>query len=248
MKTYIVNMEKDTQKRAQIETQLAQHPELEYQIWKAVEGRKLSEEAQKQMILPDFYSRYGQNATLPAVGCSLSHFNIYADMIKTGTEFALILEDDAILSNDMKLEHIEQLLVSEKPVAVLLTPDFWYLPKNKRLRIDETYNIYQLQNGYMTSGYVINLAAAKLLCPLIYPVKYMADAWGVFTKFGLNLYGIVPHVISYPDGYGEIGMSQLTKKEPLYKEIRHILGRTKARILGIVGYLKGIRKSKKEWI
>ena len=40
MKTYVVNMAKDTVKRAQIEAQLAEHPELDYQIWTAVEGRK----------------------------------------------------------------------------------------------------------------------------------------------------------------------------------------------------------------
>lgn len=59
-------------------------------------------------------------------GCSLSHLGIYRDMIEKELSYALILEDDAILSSDLKLESLVKLLDTEKPVAILLTPDFWY--------------------------------------------------------------------------------------------------------------------------
>lgn len=246
MKTYVVNMTKDTEKRAQIESQLANHPELDYQIWRAVEGRKLSRQEQKQMVLPEFYERYGRNATLPAVGCSLSHINIYKDIIANNVKYALVLEDDAILSNDLKLDKISQLLNSDIPTAILMTPDFWYRPDEKVMDVDGKYKIYQLNDGYMTSGYAINQAAAKLLVPLIYPVKYTADAWGMFISFGLQLHGIVPHVISYPDGYGEIGMSQHVHKNT-YEKIRAVAVYFYIRLLWAMSYLKGNRKSRKKW-
>lgn len=246
MKTYVVNMEKDTQKRALIEAQLAKHPKLNYQIWKAVEGRKLSDDEQKLMVLPEFFERYGRNATLPAVGCSLSHISIYKDMVETDTCFALILEDDAILSNDLKLDRIIQLLDTDKPVAILMTPDFWYRPEKKVMDVDGKHKIFQLNDGYMTSGYAINLAAAKLLLPLIFPVKYTADAWSIFISFGLRLYGIVPHVISYPDGYGEIGLSQHVHKTT-YEKFRAVAVYFYIRILWVKSYLKGYRKSLKKW-
>lgn len=246
MKTYVVNMEKDTQKRAQIESQLANHPELDYRIWIAVEGRKLSQQEQKKLVLPEFYERYGRNATLPAVGCSLSHINIYKDIIENNFKYALVLEDDAILSNDLKLEKITQLLDSDKPTAILMTPDFWYRPDERIMDVDDKCKIYQLTDGYMTSGYAINQAAAKLLLPFIYPVKYTADAWSIFIRFGLHLYGIVPHVISYPDGYGEIGMSQHVHKNT-YKKIRAVAVYFYIRLLWAMSYLKGNRKSLKKW-
>lgn len=246
MKTYVVNMEKDTQKRTRIEAQLVNHPELEYQIWKAVEGRKLSEQEQKEMVRPEFYSRYGRNATLPAIGCALSHIGIYRDMISTHTRYALVLEDDAILSSDLKLDYICKMLDTEEPVAILLTPDFWYQKNIEKLKVDSIYNIYRLNDGYMTSGYAINLAAAKLILPKLFPVQFTADAWSAFISYGVKLYGIVPHVISYPDGYGEIGMSQHTHKT-IYEKVRYPIVYVYIRFLWAISYIKGYRRSLKKW-
>lgn len=239
-------MEKDTHKRELITKQLQQHPELDWQIWKAVEGRKLSDVEQKEMILPTFKERYGKNATLPAAGCSLSHYGIYQDMIAAETRHALVLEDDAILSADLKLESISKLLDTNEPVAILMTPDFWYHKNTEKINIDKKHNIYGLNDGYMTSGYALNLAAAKLLGSKIYPIQYTADAWKIFIDFGLKLYGIVPHVISYPDGLGEIGMSQHTHRT-FFEEIRSFAVYVYIRLLWIKSYLKGNRKSLKKW-
>lgn len=246
MKTYIVNMEKDTHKRALIEKQLQQHSELNWQIWKAVEGRKLSEQEQKEMILPKFYERYGRNATLPAAGCSLSHYGIYQDMIATGTKYALVLEDDAILSADLKLDCISKLLDTDEPVAILMTSEFWYHKDAERLKVDDKHHIFRLNDGYMTSGYALNLAAARLIAPKVFPVQYTADAWKIFINWGLTLYGVVPHVISYPDGLGEIGMSQCARKT-LFEKIRAYVVYLYIRLLWIRSYLKGNRKSRKKW-
>lgn len=246
MKTYVVNMEKDTQKRVLIESQLAKHPELDYQIWRAVEGKKLSQEEQKQMVLPEFYERYGRNATLPAVGCTLSHIGIYRDMISNKRQYALVLEDDAILSSDLKIDYICEMLETEDPVVILLTPEFWYHRKAEKVEVDSKYSIYRLKDGYMTSGYAINIAAAKLLLPKIFPVQFTADAWSTFIRFGIKLYGIVPHLISYPDGYGEIGMSQHGDKTT-YEKMRLLVVYIYIRYLWAIRYLKGYRKSQKKW-
>lgn len=239
-------MEKDTQKRILIEKQLAKHPELEYSIWKAVEGRKLSEQEQKEEVLPEFYSRYGRNATLPAVGCALSHIGVYRDMVSDNVHYALILEDDALLSSDLKLDAISKILDSEEPRVVLLTPDFWYHKKAEKISVDGKYNIYRLADGYMTSGYAINTAAAQLLSSKLFPIQYVADAWGTFLSFGLKLYGIVPHVISYPEGYGEIGSSQHREKT-IYERLRFVLVYVYIRLIRLRHYLNGYRMSQKKW-
>lgn len=248
MKTYVVNMTKDIQKRTEIERQLKLHPELDYQVWEAVEGRKLSEEEQTRLILPEFKIRYGRHASLPAAGCSLSHIGIYKDIISSRTQYALILEDDAILSGDLKLDSISELLDTDTPIAILLTSDFWYHKKNKVKTIDGLHEVFEVVEGYMTSGYLINRAAAELLLRYIFPVQYTADSWSIFMTFGLKLLGVVPHLISFPDGVGEIGISQLKQDEPYYMKIRHKLGRLKAAIHQTINYMMGVRKSSKLWI
>lgn len=246
MVTYVVNMLKDVEKRLAIEAQLKLHPELNYRIWRAVEGRKLTENEQKEKVLPMFYTRYGTNATLPAIGCSLSHIAIYQDIVSSNTKYALVLEDDAILSEKLYLESLVKLLDVQDPVAILLTPEFWYKKNGDVFDIDQKHSVYELDNGFMTSGYLINYSAAKLLLSKIYPVQYTADAWSDFVGFGLNLYGIVPHVISYPDGRGEIGKSQIVPKSTFLK-MRAFAVWCYVRILNFKKYINGNRKSKKIW-
>lgn len=245
-KTYVVNMVKDVGKKTAMEAQLASHPELDWQFWIAVEGRKLTPEQQSEMILPAFKERYGRLASLPAAGCSLSHISIYRDMVANDISHALILEDDARLQSDLHLDEIKTLLETDRPVAVLLTPDFWYTttPISK---IDNKHRIFPVYDGYMTSGYMINKAAARLLIKHIYPVQYTADAWEIFISFGLHLFGVVPHMISYPEGLGEIGLSQKNNDEPIILKIRHFCGRQKAKLYSSILYLRGYRHSARMW-
>lgn len=246
MKTYVVNMQKDIVKRAQIEAQLAEHPELDCQIWKAVEGRKLTEQEQKKRILPEFKLRYGKSASLPAAGCSLSHGEIYKDIIKNDIQYVLILEDDARLAKDLKIDACVEILKSKKPIAILLTSEFWYMKDALTKVVDNKYSIYKLYNGYMTSGYMINKAGAELLYKINYPVQYTADAWKVFIEKGLSLYGVVPHVISFPDGCGEIGMAGNTPTKG-WKKYRSKLIKAYLEIIWSQKYLLGHRRSKKIW-
>ena len=102
IKTYVLNMEKDVQKRATIESQLEQQKDLDVTIFKAIEGRKLTEQELNEWVdMSAMQKRYNNFATLPAIGCALSHWNIYK-MIATYQEpYALILEDDALLSANL---------------------------------------------------------------------------------------------------------------------------------------------------
>ncbi len=245
-KTYIVNMMKDVDKKRVIESHLASHNELDWKFWQAVEGRKLTAQQQTAMILPEFAARYGRNATLPAAGCSLSHINIYRDIVANGINHALILEDDARLKPNLHIESIKHILETDSPVVVLLTPEFWY-SANVVSMISKQHGVFQVYEGYMTSGYMINLAAAKLLLKYIYPVQYTADAWKIFISFGLKVYGVVPHVISYPEGLGEIGISQVVKQEPLFLKLRHFCGRQKAKLYYLMLRFKGYKHSSRIW-
>lgn len=248
MKTYVVNMLKDESKRTNMIEQLESYPELDYEIFAAIEGRKLSSIQRAECISPKFKERYGKIATLPAAGCSLSHYEIYKSIVEQGINYALILEDDAILSPGIySINKISRVLENDMPIAILLTPDFWYTTNSKRDQIDNNHILVELTDGYMTSGYLINQAGAKLLLDRLYPIQYTADAWSIFMSFGLKLYGIVPHIVSFPDGIGEIGQSQLLIEETKVQKLRHIVGRFKSRLYSVVRYIKGVRKSEKIW-
>lgn len=251
MKTFVVNMRKDTQKRRIIEQQLQSHPDLDFQIWEAVEGGKLSKDAQKSLVSEEFYSKYKRNATLPAIGCALSHISIYKEIIDKGIDYALILEDDAILTLTPPIVGLDSYLSTQKAVAILLTPEVIYKNEDMICNLDmsvknRTCKLYKIHSGLMTSGYIINKSAAKLLYEHLRPVKFMADAWSDFCNMGLNLYAIVPHIISYPDGFGEIGKSQVLERS-FIDRIHYQLALVKIRVLYVIHFFKGERRSKKQW-
>ncbi len=251
MTTYVINMEKDVEKRAQIESQLSEQTDLNYKIIKAVEGRKLTkEEIDRLADMHEFKTRYNTFATLPALGCSLSHYFLYQLIAESEDHCALILEDDALLSPDLKssIPKVERFLNSDEPVAILLTPEFSYSPTSA-IKLDDNLNIHPLSDGIMTSGYYINKAAAKLLAGHLMPIRYLADAWKDFVAVGLKLYGIVPHLISYPEGMGEIGLSQHTNNNKTqWEEIRYKLAKIKGKIWEFLFvYLKGQKRSPKKW-
>ena len=73
MKTFIINMAKDIAKRAAIEAQLEKYPELDYEIFPAVEGAKLSGEKLIEYGYEAFLNKYVSFGTLPSFGCSIPH-------------------------------------------------------------------------------------------------------------------------------------------------------------------------------
>lgn len=252
--TFVVNMEKDFEKRKSISLQLKKTKLLDWHIISACEGKRLSSEELKSYGFESFKTKYGSFGTLPAFGCSISHWQLYKKIVEENISVALILEDDALICEDTEkvASDIAQWLNTKSlPIAILLTPDFIFHNKSKAILQSASNKVeYVLRNittGYMTSGYMLNLAAAKLLAEKLFPINYIADCWSDFHKFGLHLMGVGPHVVSYSGELGEIGRSQHSENEPMILRIRHKLGRLKAQINGLVKYAKGYRKSEKKW-
>lgn len=250
MKTFVINMKKDIVKRDNILSQLKHHPELDAHIIEACEGKKLEESELERLGYKGFKAKYGDFGTLPAFGCSVSHFSVYNRMVSNNEQLALILEDDVILGNDIANVMpalINVIASADAPIAILLTPDFIYQSKNEPVAVCGDYKVVSCCRGYMTTGYIVNFAAAKLLTSKLIPIRHVADDWSAFKKMGLNVYGVVPHLVSYSGELGEIGRSQRGKREPIHTQIRHVFGRAKAKIHEISCYFKGYRRSKRLW-
>jgi len=249
MKTYIVNMAKDVVKRRMMADQLAGLSYFDVDFILACEGRMLSEVDLIRFGYNGFNKKYGHIGSLPAFGCSISHRMIYERMLQDNISMAMVLEDDALLSRNLEAvvsEVVNQVILKE-PTVILLTPDFFYKTNTEIERLSGGYQIVDVIDGYMTSGYIINKAGAELIYGIQTPISYVADAWSDFKQKGLSIKGIVPHIISFPDGLGEIGQSQLGIPESPIIRARHTMGRIKGNIMSGYRYIIGIRKSTKKW-
>lgn len=247
IKTFVVNMERDTIKRSQITSQLSLYPFLDAVIVKAVDGRLLSEHEVAQLSTLGFRRRY--YGTRAALGCALSHYSIYQALVREKIRWAFVLEDDAILSPHIDIiKNCVDLLSTDQPIVILLTPEFKYR-QNKARVLQGNFKVTRAVDAMMTSGYLINLEAAALLCRLVFPVNRVADDWTFFCKKGLSLYGIVPHLVSYPNSFGEIGhahQNKLSHRHPLMR-LRACLGKGKAFFYNVYFKVLDYVPSEKQW-
>lgn len=178
MKIFIVNLEGSVERRQSISLQ-CEKLGLPFEIFNAVDGRKFSQEELAAVTQKDCY------AVKPGeVGCALSHIYIYRKMIDEGIKTALILEDDALLSDIVKtLVEVDPLAnYNDEPKVLLLSKTNRIIDK-KILDINHQYAIYPVYHATTTHAYMINLEAARNLEKLLFPVWMVADKWQLFEDY-----------------------------------------------------------------
>ena len=125
---------------------------------------------------------------LGAVGCSLSHIQIWEDMVKQNIQYVIIFEDDAMVNN-LSLAEIK------KQLNVL--PDDWHIfmignPHSIFEGIPITNELYRIQRFGGTHAYIINLEGAKWLLEKgkLFPINQQIDAHlsELCMENGLNIY------------------------------------------------------------
>ena len=214
MKTFIVNLERDTDKKQKILEQ-TEKLNLKAEIIPAVYGKNLSKEDLKNLV----YDYPNCALSLGEIGCALSHLNIYNKMVKEDIPIAFILEDDVILSKDVApmLDFLEKSDDKNKPNVYLLSYMIDYLPLTKKRT--PFGNMYRIYRSYCACGYVINKEAAKRISQIQTPVKFEADMWESF-KFilGINVYGIIPHLVFEGDTNKQL--SNIEKERSTLKKKR----------------------------
>lgn len=195
MKTYIINLKKDVEKRLSILAKCKTYNIVPTFI-DAVNGKSLSLD-----FIQEHVYKYPECAlTLGEIGCALSHIKVYQTMVENKVQWALILEDDAEFKDDVR-PIFNKIIIEDRniqPCVYLMSKPSNYI-KSPIYHVDK-YTIYPMLNASCAHGYIINLKAAKLLCSELMPIKYEADRWGLFSiLFKLKLYCIDPIVIDTTD-------------------------------------------------
>ena len=91
---YVISLESARERRAQVKAHL-DGLKIEYQVISAVEGAKL-DPGYREIANPS------KNMSPGALGCCLSHFRAYENIIANQLSVALILEDDVVLHYSVK--------------------------------------------------------------------------------------------------------------------------------------------------
>jgi glycosyl transferase, family 25 len=198
MHCYVINLEKDAERRASI-TQQLNSLGIEFSLFNAVDGRQLSEDALIGQYAKTRAIAEYREMTAGEIGCALSHIGVYKEMLRVDRKYALVLEDDAQLGAELAntLNELVQTVRAEDQVVVLLTHvdkysrwDAINLSANKKL-------VKRYGHWWLAHGYFITQAAAAKLAEGLVPVWTAADSWAAFEQSGLiQLRALVPYCIS----------------------------------------------------
>ncbi len=189
LKTYIINLEKSTVRKQYMQELLSKYEFLDIEFLKAIDGRLLSEEERRMRF--DFEKSiqiYGKDINAGEVGCALSHRKAYSELLKSETQYALVLEDDISIIRDLNtldLVEIDKVLAVSEPRVLMLSGDYWFYKKKSIARLFTATGAY---------AYIINSAAAQKILD-IEPPCCLADDWTYYKRKGLKLYAVNPYLV-----------------------------------------------------
>jgi len=197
MSCFVINLESALKRREEISSQLHALG-ISFEIFPAVDGRKMTESELQQHYDAAKAAREREKMTRAEIGCALSHLGIYRKMVEQDIPHALILEDDADLSPDLKLvlDQLEHRYTAEQEIVVLLNHVPNYLKRSRTdlmegRKLAKTYGLC-----WSSHGYFITRQAAQRMLEKLHPVWIVTDHWMRFQELGIvPIRALVPYCV-----------------------------------------------------
>ena len=197
---FVINLDFQVGRKAFMAQQL-QALGMPFEIVAAVKGKTL-----QPAFVSTIYDEQqtlktqGKPLSLGEIGCALSHLSIFRKMLDNHIPASLILEDDALLHQDLGkvLQPLAQRIVTEtQPVVYLLTHLIRY-KRNPAVAVVPNYALHPMVDACCAHGYLINKAAAEQMLQLFSPITYPIDAWKRIAETGrIKISGLHPYVVGH---------------------------------------------------
>lgn len=173
---FVVSLARAQQRREEIRSHLDALG-IEYRLMDAVDGREMSEADRAKVVAP------GVSIHAGAIGCYLSHLNIYTAMLAEGLPLALVLEDDARLS-PRAVGLLRQGFKSLDFDYCFLDSDDHndrgpiYYDRDEAIQVADGVQAYRLSAGPQTThAYLITLAGARKRMEHAFPIAKAIDLY-----------------------------------------------------------------------
>lgn len=131
-------------------------------------------------------SNHEQFSTYGAIGCYISHTNIWKDMLKNGYKKVLIFEDDISFRSDF----VDKL--KERISWIPEDYDFLFLDVANSYSSSAVNKYFNRINGlfFGMHSYIITENAAKVLVPQLFPIEVQLDSYVSYmgSLQNLNMY------------------------------------------------------------
>lgn len=184
MKVYLINMDRSAD-RLEIMQQRLSALGLEYERVSAVDGSKLSAEDKKSVASPNW--RYPYSLTLGEIGCFLSHKKCWSNLVNSGDDWALVLEDDSVFHPKAKdyFQPTDWIPDGVELIQFSFTPDTTF--SDKTITLPNGSHLVRVKHSSPcgTYAYLISRKAAKRALELADLVEGPIDnfMFGMFFDF-----------------------------------------------------------------
>ncbi len=185
--TWVINLDRASERLQRIAAQLGPSG-LNWTRISAVDGRALPPDRLSALDAVEYRRKHGMEPALGELGCYLSHVAVMQALLASAHRFALVLEDDVLLTPALL------------PVlhGLLAHPDRWDMVKLSAVHSGTPQPVLELAPGHQlavmlsrctgSSAYIINRRAAERyvagLLPMSLPYDHVFDqGW----TFGLKV-------------------------------------------------------------
>lgn len=199
MKTYLISLEQDTQRRNELARRFPQtYPKMQW--IQAINGKNLPAKEYFSYV-QQYFNTHQKIITPSEVGCTLSHIKALEIFLEKGDEYCLILEDD-IIGNDADLETIKSVIIKNKFDGLILCGGQipFGIEKYKLYKevCDSVYVVANFSKKYFygTCCYVVNRRVAQHIVEYHSKELNKADRWDEILGKNINLYYM--NVLNHP--------------------------------------------------
>lgn len=216
---YIISLSSSQERRKAIEEQLTALG-LQYAFFDAIDGNQLTVKDDRIYAAIRRRLFFGKDLTPGEIGCLLSHRELYQKMINEKIPVALILEDDAIISDHLQavLHSLINLNISWDMIRFISSKKIY--GKMRRIETLPSQDNYILGRPLGipggSYGYLLTLQGAQALNKNLRKTYLTIDALhGEVWRTGLSVFNVIPSPVMHPEfGDSIIGGARFRKSRP----------------------------------
>lgn len=218
---FIITLPDSEHRRAPLIGQL-EGAGLAYELWHGVDGRSGLPPEEERHIDREAAKRISHRALGDAeFACALSHQHLYAEILRRDLPAAIVLEDDAQLT-DAFFQFHEALIPGDWDLLILdHKKTFAY--RAPPLALPGVASGYPISvAGYLTTGYVISNTGARKMIDRSLPITAPADWPCDITR--MRSFAVLPLLIGHPDSADGLSDIRHLRQDvvPLHRASRFI--------------------------
>ncbi len=212
---FVISLISDVKRRAKIKRQLDKL-QIPFEFFDAVDAREGLDHLDATQVDLD----PSLHLSLPEYGCSLSHASLYQKMVDESIDYALIMEDDAIVLPN--ITRFLRLRCYEKAPFMMLYHGRAYVDRHFSIPLFDNYVARKLRlNSAYAVAYTLSLEAAKAMNEAARPVNTIPDWPTDIAELGAHI--VRPVLVQHPPYEQGSGLAALRRRKP--KSLKRYLDR-----------------------